>query len=189
MMDIVTELKDCISHIKDNLSNVTGNESKIRDLYFLKITDTLNSFQKEFIQKELFYKKLRELYNKELNSLIKKDEYSYGEETGIQTALNILDKTYLESLNTDIKLSESPTEIIDVIDYLKSIKDKFDNSIQSRIDIIILLLNKIIDDLNESDATIYLTNDNFPVEDTIIVSDGENEFEINRDTVSEIDIE
>ena len=51
------------------------------------------------------------------------------------------------------------------------------------------LLNKIIDDLNESDATIYLTNDNFPVEDTIIVSDGENEFEINRDTVSEITIE
>lgn len=189
MIDICTEIKTCLNHINDNLSNITGNESEIRQLYFQKITDILDSFQKEFIEKELFYKKIRELYKAELSKLIKKDEYSYGEETGIQTALNILDKTYLESLNSNIKLSESPTELIDVVEYLKSIKDKFDNSIQSRIDIIIILINKIIDDLNENDVSIYLTNNNFPVEDTIIVSDGEQEFEINKDNVSEITLE
>ena len=186
MITALQELSEYINRYTDNSVDITGNEKLIRERYLQKIKKLLDDFKSEYLSKELFYKSIRKKLNDKLNELIKKDEYSYGEETGIKTALNIIDKEFINTSN-DIQVEADISDLINVIDYLESIKDKFDDSIQSRIEIVIILINKILSELNLKNA-IFLSSDNFPY-DKVIASDGVEEFELNPNNVERIVIE
>jgi len=186
MISAVQELSDYINKYTDNSVDITGNEKLIRERYLQKIKKILDDFKTEYISKELFYKNIRKKLNDKLNELIKQDEYSYGEETGIKTSLNIIDKEFINTMN-NVQIDSDISDLVNITEYLESIKDKFDDSIQSRIEIVIILINKILSELNLK-PSLFLSSDNFPY-DKVIVSDGETEFELNPNTVTSIKIE
>lgn len=154
-------LSEIVELLKEDLNNLNSqyNKKDMYALYFAKTLEDLARFEENTLSVDSFYKNFRKYLQKAVQDEINKDEPDYSVEAGLESALDLLEWYYLKcqsskeipECNTLIRTTKELENCL--TDFIDASKDlKISSSVKARMEIVILLLNKLLDEtLNPED--------------------------------------
>lgn len=140
-------MKNIIEQLKSDIEDFQTNTPDMQKVYKERIERNLGYLTEENAVIQGFYDSFRKTLTEEVEKAISDDELSFGEETGLQRAIEVLDKAYAEHENPENEI-ENETELSIVNDIAIALKkaEKLKNGwqIKTRSRILIQLIDKYI---------------------------------------------